>query len=238
MIRRHSGSSTLSVILGVLVLALAIGAGFMGNDWLQKKEKIEKLEKMREIASLDGILQEAMTFEFARIKSTLVLEHNETYDRPSGGAGALDDKVHIVYQANYTFTFGYDLKEWDWCARVIDKANGVVAVRAPEVVWTNANTSFVPDKWITIEGIYYTDLENEVEAVVKALMADKIRERAEDYLKDDKMQTSIRRSLSNFLLQTMNDAHQDANPISKVVLTADGKCPQSSTGVESGESSL
>lgn len=206
------------MILVVVLLALGAAGAYVTIDWLEQKKKIEALEKLREIKALDGILREALTFEFAQVTTTFVLEFRETYDRPPGGAGFLNDLVHAFYSTDYTFTFGYNLQDWNWCAKVVDQAKGIVQVHAPEIVWTNAQVSINPDLLGNpIDGVFYTDLEADVRRDVKERMSQKIEQRAEAYLVDPVLKTTIERALSNFLQQTMNDAH-DGNPISEVVI--------------------
>ncbi len=209
-----------SVNLAFVIALLAIGAAgaYITVDWIKQKDRVEELENLRKIKALDGILKDALTFEFAQVTTTFVLELEEKYDRPPGGVGVLKDLVHAFYSTDYTFTFGYDLQNWDWCSKVIDKQQGIVQVRAPEVSWTNAHTSINPDQGTTIDGIFYTDLESKVQQDVKDRMTKKIKEKADAYLSDPKLKLSIERALSSFLQHTMNEAH-DGNPISKVVIT-------------------
>jgi len=208
----------INVVLIVLLLAIGAAGTYVILDWVKQKSRVEELENLRKIKALDGILKDALTFEFAQVTTTFVLELKEKYDRPSGGLGALNDLVHAFYSTDYTFTFGYDLQNWNWCSKVVDKERGIVQVRAPEVAWTNTQTAINPDKGTVIDGIYYTDLESVVQQDVKKRMTSKIREKAEAYLSDTKLKLNIERALSNFLQQTMNEAH-DGNPISKVIIS-------------------
>jgi hypothetical protein len=214
--KNHKGNIT--IILVVLLLLIGAAGAYITMDWIKQKDKVAELEKLREIKALDGILKDALTFEFAQVTTTFVLELNEKYDRPPGGVGVLKDLVHAFYSTDYTFTFGYDLQNWDWCSKTLDQQQGIVQVKAPDVAWTNAHTSINPDRGTTIDGIYYTDLESVVQQDVKKLMTKKIKEKASAYLADSKLKLNIERALSGFLQQTMNDAH-DGNPISKVIIS-------------------
>ena len=208
----------INLVLVIILIALGAAGSYITQDWIKQKQRVEKLEKLRKIKALDGILKDALTFEFAQVTTTFILELKEKYDRPAGGAGVLKDLVHAFYSTDYTFTFGYDLQDWDWCSKVLDPQKGVVQVRAPAVVWTNKQTSINPDRGTTIDGIFYTDLEAVVQQDVRERMSQKIKEKADAYLADPKLQLNIERALSNFLQQTMNEAH-DGSPISRVVIS-------------------
>jgi len=213
---KQRGSVNLVLVIALLVIGAA--GSYITIDWIKQKDRVDELEKLRKIKALDGILKDALTFEFAQVTTTFMLELNERYDRPPGGAGVLRDLVHAFYSTDYTFTFGYDLQNWDWCSKVTDKKQGIVQVRAPKVAWTNRQTSINPDQGTTIDGIFYTALESEVQQDVRDRMTKKIKEKADAYLSDPKLKLNIERALASFLRQTMNEAH-DGNPISKVVIT-------------------
>ncbi|MBD3670241.1 MAG: hypothetical protein HUJ29_05650 [Gammaproteobacteria bacterium] len=214
--KTQNGGANLFLI--ILLLAIGPAGTYITLDWYKQKEKLEELESLRKIKSLDGILEDALTFEFAQVESTFLVEHKKRYPRPEGGMGVTSDKVHALYSAEYTFTFGYDTQDWNWCSKIIDQNKGIVQVRAPRVVWTNTQTSINPDVVVTIDGIFYTELEAQVQQDVKRLMTKKIQDKARSYLSDPKLKLNIERALSFFLQQTMNDAHE-GNPISRVIIS-------------------
>lgn len=221
---RMTGGINIVLILTILFIGSAVGLAYLGVQWSAQKDRIAALEQMRKVSSSDGILQDALTFEFATVKTDLVFRHEKTYDKPSGGVGLLNDKIDIIYKAEYTFTFGYDLQSWAWCPKVLSEQEGIIQVNTPPIVWTNTNLSPSLQVVAALDGIYYTDLTDDIAADTAIIITEKIKEKAANYLQDPKMRKSIETALQGFLINTMNDAHPNSNPVSKVVLNYSAEC--------------
>jgi hypothetical protein len=217
-----------SLLVGALLLVIALGAAlfvYMAEltqvkaDYDTAQKQVKQLKQLSEISISQGLQIEQALFEFISIPTEIAFEINEHYPRPMGAVGFETDHVHIFYKTEYTFTYGYDLENWQWCAQTVADKPGVVRVRQPNVVWTNKNTSIAPTIWRTINGIFYeTELSEVVQTQATTLLSKKISETSKKHLNDHTMKLSMARALKQFLIEVMNASHAASNPVSGIEL--------------------
>lgn len=217
-----------SLLLGALVLVMALGVALyvyteelakVKADYITAQKQVKQLKQLSEISISQGLQIEKALFEFISIPTEIAFEINEHYPRPMGAVGFETDHVHIFYKTEYTFTYGYDLENWQWCAQTVANKPGVVKVRQPNVVWTNKNITIAPTIWRTINGIFYeTELSEVVQTQATTLLSKKISETAKKHLNDKTMKLSMARALKQFLIEVMNASHPASNPVSGIEL--------------------
>lgn len=219
-----------SMLMGTLFIILALGAALvfyraeleqLKNSYTNTQAEVEALRKQTQISVSEGLQIEQARFELMRIPTEITFEFKKTYPRPVGAIGFKTDEVHIFYKTDYTFTYGYDLEDWQWCASLGDQP-GFVKLRAPKAIWTNQNIKIAPTKWRTINGIFYeTQLGEIVQAEVTRMLAHKIMQTAKKHLNDGAMQNNMQRALKQFLVEVMNASHPAGNPVSGVEFVTD-----------------
>jgi len=137
-----------SLLVGALILVIALGAALfiymaeltkVKGDYQLAQQEVSHLKKLSEISISQGLQVEEAVFEFISIPTEIAFEVDAHYPRPQGAVGFKTDHVHIFYKTDYTFTYGYDLEGWQWCAALDKDAPGVVKVRRPNPIWTNKN---------------------------------------------------------------------------------------------------
>ena len=204
-------------VMYAIVLCMSVLSIVLMFSLSNKAEDLERLQGLRAIPNVDSALNNAQNFQFANLTQSITLEFNQLYKRPSGRFGVLNDRVHQLYSTDYVFFFGYQVSDWDWCAEVIDADLGIIALRAPPVQWMNEDSYIDLQEGTSIDSLFYTDLSSDVERDVRDQMKQRIEQIAQAYLSEAVLQQSIERSLSYFLVQSINDAHE-GQPVSAIRL--------------------
>ena len=201
------------------------------QDYENTRDELVHLKKLNEISVSEGIQVKQAVFEFVSIPTEIAFRFKEEYKKPKGFTkGFLNEQVDIIYKTDYKFTYGYDLKDWVWCAEISNEKPSFVTVRQPKATWTNKNKKIAPTEWFTIEGIHYQEeLGAKIQSDAASRLSEKLTEVSERHLSDQAMKSNMERSLKEFLMEVMNSAHKDSNPVSGIdfVTNLDSTCNES-----------
>lgn len=215
-----------NTLLGALVIVVGLGVAlaifinkFQGvkEDYDKVMKELENLKQLNEISVSEGIQVKQAIFEFINIPTEITFRFKEEYKRPKGGSGFFKEKVDIIYRTDYTFTYGYNLEKWNWCASVSNKKQGYVQVRKPIPGWTNKNTQIAPKEWFTLEGIHYQEeLGAKIQKDAMSRLTKKLQQISQKHLRDTAMNSNMERALKDFMVEVMNSSYENANPVSGI----------------------
>jgi len=214
------------LIIGLVALIFAGGSYHFWekSDKLEqeKSNAISELKQEREKSKIkigSTTLSDVTKFTFLEVTN----EFSYIFDK-SLGKLAKADKILALYEWDYTFSFGFDLKsQWNWCPKVIDQKMGIVQVNAPDITQTNSNKP-APSRTKVFNGAYWDDHKIEVEKLVHKYANKKTLEIAENYISKPSTKESVKRALSKHLQTIMNSAYPESNPISEVKIIFSLEC--------------
>lgn len=203
------------IILGFTVAALAVLSFFLWSENLQLQDDIsEEIEKGK-ISISSTILSETTEFTFMKVTNQFVYYMNKRGEDIGYDANK-SARWEALYKWEYPFHFGFKVNEgWDWCIKV-DEQEGIVTLNAPQI--KQLNTSDASPEVMKIFNSGFKKTQVAAQKWIQDLSNKKIRQAAEVYLSNNTVQSSVKKSLAAFFQEILNDAHNDANPVSKVVV--------------------
>ncbi|WP_043319505.1 hypothetical protein [Microbulbifer sp. HZ11] len=202
------------IILGVITAVLAV---FSYSLW-DKNQDLEQEVKRGKISIDSTMLSKATEFTFMKV------ENQFTYYMKEKNIGPKNGKWEALYTWSYPFNFGYKIEDnWDWCINV-DQEEGVISINAPKITQLNRSDASPKAEKIFNGGFKATQVAAQEWMVETANK--KMKDTASRYLENTTVQESVKKSLSSFFREILNDAHEGENPINEVIvnITDDSTC--------------
>ena len=201
------------VIFGLATVALAVLSFYFWNQNNQLQHEIdEEIEKGR-IAISSSMLSEATEFTFMKVTNEFVYYMDKKGSEIKHGANK-SARWKALYKWNYPFHFGFKVSEgWDWCIKV-NEDEGIVTLNAPAIVQLNTSPASPKVEEIFNSGFKSTQVA--AQKYMQDLADDKVLQVANEYLSNNTVKRSVKKSLAAFFQDILNDAHEYSNPISKV----------------------
>lgn len=203
------------LILSLAAIALAVAAFFFWNKNEQlQKDIMAEIEKGR--ISIDStLLSETTEITFMKVTNQFVYYMDKKGEDIGHGAKKLA-RWKALYRWEYPFNFGVKIDEgWNWCIK-IDEQEGIVTLNVPEIRQLNTSKASPTAEAIFNGGT--KDTQVAAQQWMQELADSKVKRTADVYLKNDTVQNSVKRSLATFFQDIINDAHQNSNPVSKVIV--------------------
>lgn len=203
------------VILGLIAIVLAVLSFFLWSQNSRLQEDIsEEIEKGK-ISITSTLLSEATEFTFMKVTNQFVYYMDKTGDVIGHGAKK-SARWKALYKWKYPFHFGFKVDEgWDWCIKVDEQA-GVVTLNAPKINQLNTSNAAPEVEQIFNAGIKSTQVA--AQKWMQELANSEVTQAANVYLANETVQSSVKKSLAAFFQEILNDAHENTNPISKVIV--------------------
>lgn len=177
------------------------------------KEKLSNEIEKHKIKISKTNLSQVTKFTFLEVTNEFQYLYEKTL-----GKWLTKDKVGVLYQWDYTFSFGFDLTKepnWNWCPTLISNEPGVIQVNAPGIVQTNVNSPS-PKPVRVFNDAYWDEHQVRISNEVNEHANEKVKEVASIYLKNPTTISSVTKALGAHLQQVMNSAYEDSNPIREV----------------------
>ncbi|WP_177168832.1 hypothetical protein [Thalassotalea agarivorans] len=214
------------IILVLTVTGLAVLSFFLWSKNAQLQDEIsEEIEKGK-ISITSTILSETTEFTFMKVTNQFVY-YMDKKGKDIGHGAKKSARWKALYKWEYPFHFGFKINEgWNWCIKV-DEENGIVTLNAPQI--KQLNTSSASPKLVEIFNSGFKKTQVAAQKWMQSLSNKKVKQAADAYLSNKTVQSSVKKSLAAFFQEILNDAHKDANPISKVIVNtvAKSSCDES-----------
>lgn len=209
------------VILVICLAGLLAGGGYgyaiLSGELKSAKQEAAHEKELRKINVKNSTLSSVTKFVFSEVTNqyTYYFDTNFVtwFTQTWGG-----DRVQIVYEWPYTFSFGIELPEqWNWCVKVLKDKPGFVSVNSPKPSFLYTNP---PNPTPAERGIINAPSHAVNDATVKqqmdAMSLQRVKEDAQQYLQDSYVQKNITLSFSKHIQEIMNLSHPHSNPVAGV----------------------
>ena len=203
------------LVLALAAIALGILSYTLWHENGRLQEDISEEIEKNKISISSTILTEATEFTFMKVTNQFMYYMDAKPVKKSPA------KWQAVYQWDYTFNFGFEIDEgWNWCIKVDEQA-GIVTLNAPAIKQLNQSSASPTPVKIINGGNRKTS--QAAAKLIRDTANRKVRDAARVYLENRTVQSSVKKSLASFFQDILNDAHENSNPISKVVVNIVGK---------------
>jgi len=200
------------IAIGIAVL-MGIAAYFfynknesLSNEINELKVIVKKQKEQEAIAINSSVLSEVTEFTFSKISTQFNYVHQKD---GRGWTG--------IYEYSWVFNyhFGFKIPErWDW--GFIDNGNGEVSFSVPEVSQLNDYeiNAKVEKRINKANGAHSVEMQKEVDVIAK----EKVKSVEKQYLENDTVIKSTKRSLEAYFLALLNQVNPN-KPVHKVNIT-------------------
>ncbi len=202
-------SLLLLVIVIMLTAASSYGYVSLTGKLVSAQEAAHRERSLREINVKNSTLSGVSEFIFARISSQYTYFYEKNFKK------GLNDKVEILYEWPFTYSFGVKTPEnWNWCIKEVTGKPGYLRVNAPFPSLISRNEPN-PKPIKVFKAVRKRDGKT-VEEEVNSLAKKRIKEDAKAYLSDGEVNKTVTLAFAKHLQDIMNLSHKDSNPVAGV----------------------
>ncbi|MCW9030910.1 MAG: hypothetical protein OQK58_05430 [Gammaproteobacteria bacterium] len=204
----------------ILIAALGGSSVYFWQEAKANKASFDAEVEKSKIKITKQTFSDVVKLTFLEIKTDFVYFYDREFKE------GLNDKISVLYEWDYTFSYGFDLGQknnWNWCAKVIDGDKGIVQVNAPNIVLISSNPPSPQPKKTFKKASYKKNVEKAAAEILKVAI-EKNKDVAKAHLSNASTKASIQNALASHLQDIMNSAHKDSNPISKVNVVFSSVC--------------
>ncbi|WP_158681605.1 hypothetical protein [Microbulbifer pacificus] len=208
------------IVTLILMLVVSVGGAVYGyvqfSYKLDRAEELVKQERdLRKINVKNSMLTNVTEFVFTKITNQYTYYYDTSFvtglTQLWGG-----DKVRIVYEWPYTFSFGVKIPDgWNWCPKEVDGKPGFVSVQAPKPSLISKNDPS-PKYLKVIKAPSHRVNDETVSEQINEIAKKRIEEDAESYLQAESVSKNISLAFSKHLQDILNMAHANSNPVAGV----------------------